>query len=63
MASDIIILSGEGPHADPWHPLSETSARLADVVYDALGHDVRSFEAPEHVELLKRTVSWLRDRS
>lgn len=31
-SADIIILSGEGPHADPWHPLSETSARLADVL-------------------------------
>jgi type 1 glutamine amidotransferase len=33
------------------------------VVYDALGHDTNSFEAPEHVELLKRSVSWLRTRS
>jgi hypothetical protein len=129
-----IVLSGEGEHADPWHSLPETSAKIAEligrrgdvavvtsisdlqaslddadllvvnasanrsapvpedadfgrvldeplyvheqggahpliwartigdsrVVYDALGHDVRSYESPEHVELLGRVVSWLR---
>ena len=29
MSIDTVIFSGEGPHADPWHPLAETSATLA----------------------------------
>jgi len=29
------------------------------VVYDALGHDVRSYESPERVRLLQREVQWL----
>lgn len=29
---DTVVLSGAGPHADPWHPLPETSARLAELV-------------------------------
>ncbi|MCO1597450.1 ThuA domain-containing protein [Micromonospora sp. RHAY321] len=32
---DTIIFSGEGPHADPWHPLAETSAKIAEIVGDA----------------------------
>ncbi|MFF4875210.1 ThuA domain-containing protein [Micromonospora sp. NPDC000668] len=30
------------------------------VIYDGLGHDLRSYESPGHVDLLRRTVSWLR---
>ncbi|PWR10621.1 ThuA domain-containing protein [Micromonospora acroterricola] len=30
------------------------------IVYNALGHDVRSYESPGHVELLHRIVAWLR---
>lgn len=30
------------------------------VVYDALGHDVRSYESPGHVALLRRAAAWLR---
>ncbi|MBM7494714.1 type 1 glutamine amidotransferase [Micromonospora luteifusca] len=33
------------------------------IVYSALGHDARSYESPEHVELLRRVVSWLRHDS
>ncbi|MFG3557079.1 ThuA domain-containing protein [Micromonospora sp. NPDC047557] len=35
MPVDTVIFSGEGPHADPWHPLPETSARLAELIGDA----------------------------
>jgi len=28
------------------------------LVYDALGHDVRSYESPTHRELIRRSVSW-----
>ncbi|MDX6282489.1 MAG: uncharacterized protein QOH03_3560 [Kribbellaceae bacterium] len=30
------------------------------VVYDALGHEERSYDAPERVELLQRSARWLR---
>ena len=29
------------------------------IVYDALGHDVRSYESAEHRELLTRALQWL----
>lgn len=43
------------------HPLvwARTVGR-SRVVYDALGHDARSYESPEHAELLRRAAAWLR---
>ena len=29
------------------------------VVYDGLGHDTRSYDSADHVELLRRSVGWL----
>jgi type 1 glutamine amidotransferase len=29
------------------------------VAYDALGHSVRGYESPGHVELVRRSVRWL----
>jgi type 1 glutamine amidotransferase len=29
------------------------------VVYDALGHDVGSYDAPGHVRLVERSIRWL----
>lgn len=34
-----LILSGTGRYADPWHPLPETTARIADILTD-VGHRV-----------------------
>jgi type 1 glutamine amidotransferase len=31
----------------------------ARVVYNGLGHDIRSYESAGHVDLLRRTVAWL----
>jgi uncharacterized protein len=46
------------------HPLVwARTVESSRVVYNALGHDVSSFDSPEHVALLKRTVSWLRHRA
>ena len=35
----VTVVSGSGRFADPWHPLAETSARVADVLRGA-GHEV-----------------------
>lgn len=39
MSANIVVVSGSGRYADPWHPLAETSARVADVLSSA-GHTV-----------------------
>ncbi|MET7818850.1 ThuA domain-containing protein [Micromonospora zamorensis] len=38
------------------------TAGSSRIVYNALGHDTRSYESPGHVELLRRIVLWLRHR-
>src|SRR5262249_13620046 len=38
-------------------------AQPARVVYDALGHDVRSYDSPEHAEILRRSIRWLAGRA
>ncbi|WP_395243955.1 ThuA domain-containing protein [Agromyces sp. MMS24-K17] len=35
MTERIVVLSGEGPHADPWHAFEATSAAVAGVLGDA----------------------------
>ncbi|WP_367948730.1 ThuA domain-containing protein [Rathayibacter sp. VKM Ac-2857] len=48
------------------HPLIWLRAASEDrgrAAYDALGHDVRSFESPEHREILRRLIAWLADRA
>lgn len=50
-----------------WHAYEDTAQPLmwahawhgARVVYDALGHDRRSFDAPGHRTLLRRAADWL----
>ena len=37
--SRILVFSGAGPYADPWHPFPETSAAIASVLRGG-GHDV-----------------------
>lgn len=44
--SQVLVLSGAGAYADPWHPFAETSALIAQVLTEA-GHDV---EVSEQVE-------------
>jgi type 1 glutamine amidotransferase len=43
---DVLVVSGSGPYADPWHRFPETSARLAAII-GGLGHSV---EVTEDVE-------------
>lgn len=43
------------------HPLiwlREATGGSGRVAYDALGHDARSFESPEHREILRRLIAW-----
>ena len=56
---DITVL-GRHVHHHLWHPMvwaRETGA--GRVVYDGLGHDSRSYDSPGHIELIRRSVSWL----
>lgn len=39
--------------------IKERTGLLGRAAYDALGHDVRSFESLEHVRLLERMITWL----
>jgi type 1 glutamine amidotransferase len=56
---DITVL-GRHVHDQLSHPIvwaRDTGA--GRVVYDGLGHDTRSHDSPGHVELIRRSVSWL----
>lgn len=52
------------PHGGTDHPLlwARTLAGGARVVYDALGHDERSYDHPTHQRLLRRIGAWLQGR-
>ena len=39
MSANVVVVSGSGRYADPWHPFAETSARVADILSEA-GHAV-----------------------
>jgi uncharacterized protein len=43
---DVVLVSGSGPYADPWHRFPETSARLVGVI-EGLGYSVRVTEDVE----------------
>ncbi|WP_442814301.1 ThuA domain-containing protein [Streptomyces sp. NBC_01198] len=63
--SDLDLVSGIVPlyfHTDGsrTHPLIwARPTGKGRTVYNALGHDLSSFDSPEHAELLTRCVSWL----
>ena len=60
---DITVL-GEHEHDGRWHPMIWAhTVGAGRVVYDALGHDTRSYDSPSRLELLRREVGWLLDRS
>jgi type 1 glutamine amidotransferase len=57
--SDITVLH-EHHFEDARHPLVwARDAVPGRVVYDALGHDTASYDAPGHRELLDRAIRWL----
>jgi type 1 glutamine amidotransferase len=43
---DVILISGGGPYADPWHPFPATSGRIASIV-ESLGYRVKITEDVE----------------
>ena len=44
--ADILIVSGSGPYADPWHRFPETSRRVSEFL-DDLGHSTHFTEDVE----------------
>ena len=44
--SEVVLISGSGPYADPWHPFPDTSTRLAAIV-ESVGYTVRISEDVE----------------
>lgn len=55
--AEVMIISGAGPYADPWHPFAATSDRLAELITSA-GHRVEVSETVEET-LLSRATSEL----
>jgi type 1 glutamine amidotransferase len=49
-------------HEGTAHPVVWVAPGPGRVVYDALGHDVRSYGSPSRVDLFRREVRWLLDR-
>jgi hypothetical protein len=46
MMADVVLISGSGPYADPWHPFPATSGRIAGIIED-LGYTVKIIEDVE----------------
>jgi type 1 glutamine amidotransferase len=44
--TDVVVISGGGPYADPWHPFPATSARLSGII-ESLGYTVSVTEDVE----------------
>jgi type 1 glutamine amidotransferase len=44
--AEVMIISGAGPYVDPWHPFTETTARLAELLTSG-GHRVEVSETVE----------------
>lgn len=62
--SDLDMLPGVTPLADAeGQPMVwARPVRRGRLVYDALGHDVRSYDSPVHRELIQRAAMWLLER-
>jgi uncharacterized protein len=61
VAPDIVPLATH-QHDRLEHPLLwAREYDTARIVYDALGHDARSFESAEHREIIRRSALWLVD--
>jgi uncharacterized protein len=49
-------------HEGTAHPVVWVAPGPGRIVYDALGHDVRSYRSPSRVDLFRREVRWLLSR-
>jgi len=49
-------------HDGTAHPVVWVAPGPGRIVYDALGHDVRSYDSPSRVDLFRREVRWLLSR-
>ncbi|MWV58907.1 ThuA domain-containing protein [Rathayibacter sp. VKM Ac-2754] len=61
VAADVQVLVTH-EHDGVRHPLvwlREAADGRGRAAYDALGHDARSFDSPEHREILRRLISWV----
>ncbi|WP_168200341.1 ThuA domain-containing protein [Protaetiibacter larvae] len=59
-----IAVLAEHEEAGARHPLAWAHrVDAARVVYDALGHDARSYDSAERVALLRRELAWLLDET
>ncbi|GAB7193444.1 hypothetical protein NUM3379_41540 [Kineococcus sp. NUM-3379] len=61
-----VVAVAEHDHEGVRHPLvwvrqDPGGGGRARTAYDALGHDARGYDSPEHLELLRRLVRWLLD--
>jgi len=60
VVEDGVTVLGSHREQDREQPMIWTRTTSAGrVLYDGLGHDVRSFDSAGHVELLRRAVRWL----
>ena len=56
---DVVVL-GEHVYHGRRHPILWAHHHLSGrVVYDALGHDARSYDSAGHISFLQRSVAWL----
>ena len=49
-------------HEGAPHPVVWVAPGPGRVLYDALGHDVRSYDSPSRADLFRREVRWLLER-
>lgn len=56
--AEVMIISGAGAYADPWHPFPETSGRLAELLTSA-GHRVEVSETVEETLRAQRDAQLL----
>jgi type 1 glutamine amidotransferase len=47
VSANVVVVSGSGRYADPWHPLAETSGRVADILREQ-GHTVTVTDDVDH---------------
>ena len=53
------LLSAKVEGQDKWHPvLWARNFSNGRIVYDALGHNAKSLNHPEHAKIIRRSANW-----